>query len=549
MSSNLFKAVITGALLAALPAFAEIVDPDNNVLPDSADMGDIDQSKTKISDLKTRIAPGYATLTNDVKGLTTTVAGKQDKLPYATNAIPQGAVSGLTLLVEELETQVSGKQDKLPYPTNAVPWNAVSGKPNFATVATSGSYNDLSDKPAIPTVPTNVSAFENDAGYVTETVTNGLLSASTASSTYATKEENAAKQDALPYPTNAIPQGAVSGLSTALDGKVSQTDFNSVSNAAMTVYEGVTNRVLAGYGYPFTPWTNDKPELGLTAPVYIGFKNGSLVVYQWKYEATNDVGTVIGGPYLIPATADGADALQLSTTLNTTNIVFSRTGTPIYTNALNLATMDNLKPYVKHTELDTALTDYVSNETLENYDASYKIVEGICDENQTIQVVVSESTTPSPLEIQLPTNGRCKDWIVYVVAATNMPLVLPPADYWVRNESVTNAVAAGTPTALYFSQVSTNSVFTIGRQEYIPITVTSARGGESIREKMMRIALSAKSKPTSTALRSFNRPVAKPASTSIATKAAAKPTTTAVKTATPAAKTTTTNVTATATKK
>lgn len=38
----------------------------------------------------------------------------------------------------------------------------------LAAVATSGSYNDLKNKPAIPTVPTNVSAFSNDAGYITE---------------------------------------------------------------------------------------------------------------------------------------------------------------------------------------------------------------------------------------------------------------------------------------------------------------------------------------------------------------------------------------------
>lgn len=47
----------------------------------------------------------------------------------------------------------------------------ISGKANvsdLATVATSGSYNDLSNKPTIPTVPTNVSAFTNDAGYLTE---------------------------------------------------------------------------------------------------------------------------------------------------------------------------------------------------------------------------------------------------------------------------------------------------------------------------------------------------------------------------------------------
>ena len=49
---------------------------------------------------------------------------------------------------------VPGKQDNLPYPTNAIPYAAISGKPSLATVATSGSYNDLSNKPTIPTVPT-----------------------------------------------------------------------------------------------------------------------------------------------------------------------------------------------------------------------------------------------------------------------------------------------------------------------------------------------------------------------------------------------------------
>ena len=37
----------------------------------------------------------------------------------------------------------------------------------LATVAHTGSYNDLTDKPTIPTVPANVSAFNNDAGYLT----------------------------------------------------------------------------------------------------------------------------------------------------------------------------------------------------------------------------------------------------------------------------------------------------------------------------------------------------------------------------------------------
>ena len=65
------------------------------------------------------------------------------------------------------DAAIAEKQDNLPYPTNAIPYAAISGKPSLATVATSGSYNDLSNKPTIPSVPTNVSAFNNDAGYLT----------------------------------------------------------------------------------------------------------------------------------------------------------------------------------------------------------------------------------------------------------------------------------------------------------------------------------------------------------------------------------------------
>ena len=38
----------------------------------------------------------------------------------------------------------------------------------LANVAKTGSYSDLSNKPTIPIVPSNVSAFTNDAGYLTQ---------------------------------------------------------------------------------------------------------------------------------------------------------------------------------------------------------------------------------------------------------------------------------------------------------------------------------------------------------------------------------------------
>ena len=83
--------------------------------------------------------------------------------------------------------------------TNIDNWNA---KSNF-----SGNYNDLTNKPSIPTVPTNVSAFANDKGYltsipseyITETELNnkGYLTQHQDISNLATKSEVAEIQDEI----------------------------------------------------------------------------------------------------------------------------------------------------------------------------------------------------------------------------------------------------------------------------------------------------------------------------------------------------------------
>ncbi len=54
---------------------------------------------------------------------------------------------------------IEGTQQLLSVPYALYAGNAANGF--------SGSYNDLTDQPTIPTVPTNVSAFTNDAGYIT----------------------------------------------------------------------------------------------------------------------------------------------------------------------------------------------------------------------------------------------------------------------------------------------------------------------------------------------------------------------------------------------
>lgn len=61
-------------------------------------------------------------------------------------------------------TLFSGDYDDL---TNKPDLSIYAQSANLATVATTGDYDDLTNKPTIPVVPTNVSAFNNDAGYIT----------------------------------------------------------------------------------------------------------------------------------------------------------------------------------------------------------------------------------------------------------------------------------------------------------------------------------------------------------------------------------------------
>ena len=91
----------------------------------------------------------------------------------------------------------------------AVDWNDVENKPNFATVAESGSYNDLTDKPVIPEAPD---------------LTN-----------YATKDDLAnAKPDLTPYAKTA-------DLSTvATTG--SYNDLTNKPNLFSGNYEDLTNK-------------------------------------------------------------------------------------------------------------------------------------------------------------------------------------------------------------------------------------------------------------------------------------------------------------------
>ena len=103
-------------------------------------------------------------------------------------------------------------------------WSEITSKPSFATVATSGSYTDLSNK---PTIPTNTNQLTNGAGFITS---SGSITGNAASATIL-------KNSRKIWGQSFDGSGDVSG---ALSGVTSITASGAVSCASITASGEVT---------------------------------------------------------------------------------------------------------------------------------------------------------------------------------------------------------------------------------------------------------------------------------------------------------------------
>ena len=144
--------------------------------------------------------------------INTALGTKADKSDTYTKAQVDTALA----LKQDASTAFSGDYDDL---TNKPDLSVYAESADLATVATSGDYDDLSNKPTIPVVPTNVSAFTNDAGYLTQ---------HQSLDNYYTKTQ----------------------VDTALAAKVSQTEFDTkeevISTALNELDENKQDKLTAG---------------------------------------------------------------------------------------------------------------------------------------------------------------------------------------------------------------------------------------------------------------------------------------------------------------
>ena len=165
---------------------------DKPVIPEGADLSDyynkgetdnLLNSKANTSDLAVVAKSGnYSDLNN-----TPTIPTKTSELTNDSGYITSVSWEDVTSKPELSQVAISGSYSDLSgtptIPTRtsqlindsgfltsssgvitSVSWSDIKDKPNFATVATSGSYTDLSNT---PTIPTKVSQLENDMGFGT----------------------------------------------------------------------------------------------------------------------------------------------------------------------------------------------------------------------------------------------------------------------------------------------------------------------------------------------------------------------------------------------
>lgn len=152
----------------------------------------------------------------------------------------------------------------------------------------SGSYNDLSDKPTIPTVPSNISAFTNDSGYLTSyTETDPTVPAWAKEATKPTYTYNevgaAASSHAHGSITNA---GAITSNTALANGDrlvfSDSSDFNLLKRSSITLGTSTTQYFANNGTWQNVPTTSVSQTL--TTGTEIGKVNGTSLYAPNPYD-------------------------------------------------------------------------------------------------------------------------------------------------------------------------------------------------------------------------------------------------------------------------
>ena len=201
----------------------------------------------------------------------------------------------------------------------AVTWSTITGKPSFATVATSGNYNDLSNKPTIPTkLPTpNVLTF------------TGAVTGTWDGSAAKTVNIPSGSSYTLPLASNSTrggiklsssTQGGTPNGITTTSGRTYAVQVNSSEQAVVNV-----------------PWTDTKYTLPTASASTLGgvkvgsglsISNGVLSTSGGDvkiYETTLNFEDIIGSSRTSMTSGEVTEVLNISTKLSQGYIIVTKT--------------------------------------------------------------------------------------------------------------------------------------------------------------------------------------------------------------------------------
>ena len=193
--------------------------------------------KADTSDVQ-EIASDVATVSGDVN----TLSGSVESLTGAVNTLT-GDVSTLSGQVQTNETTLTAHTANTDIHVTASDKQNWNNKSDF-----SGDYNDLTNKPTIPTVPTNVSDFVNDAGYATSGYVDSSVSGKVNTTDFNTYS---ASTDARISEDEEVTSAALNELNDALDGKADTSAVTAAISAAtndMATQTWVSQQSYMGYG-------------------------------------------------------------------------------------------------------------------------------------------------------------------------------------------------------------------------------------------------------------------------------------------------------------
>lgn len=196
-------------------------------------------------------------------------------------------------------------------------WNDIEDKPEFATVATSGSYNDLSNKPTIP------SAYS--LPIATASVLGGVKSSTTG--TTAGKDYNVQINADGTMKVNVPWDNTTYSVATqSANGLMSSSDKTKLDNLIEVPTGGTTGQVLKKTA-DGVDWQNNN---NTTYPVASGTTNGlmsstdkskldNIAENANNYTLPNATAILRGGVLMAGAVADTiADGTETATTVATT---------------------------------------------------------------------------------------------------------------------------------------------------------------------------------------------------------------------------------------